>query len=99
MTKQEHILNHLSEECVEISHRVSKALRFGLEEKQKGQELTNAERIEEEIADLFGIINILEDEKILKRLQDYTWLKTRLDAKKEKVLRYLEYSKSLGTLQ
>ena len=59
MTREEHLLTILAEECSEVAHRVSKALRFGVEEVQPGQSLTNAERIKVEFVDLLGAWEML----------------------------------------
>lgn len=47
MKRHEHLLSILAEECCEVGQRVSKALRFGLDEVQPGQDLSNAERIKQ----------------------------------------------------
>ena len=59
------ILNIIIEECAEIQHRACKALRFGLNEVQPGQDLNNAERLADEIGDLRGILNIAQSEGIV----------------------------------
>lgn len=62
MTRQELLLTQLAEECAEVAQRVSKALRFGLEEIQPGQSLNNAERIVEELIDLQAVWRMLQNE-------------------------------------
>jgi hypothetical protein len=61
MERTQYLLICLSEECAEVSQRASKALRFGLQEVQSGQEQTNAERIAQEFQDLLAIIEMLEE--------------------------------------
>jgi NTP pyrophosphatase (non-canonical NTP hydrolase) len=95
MTRKEHLLIILSEECNEIAQRISKALRFGLSEIQPGQKLTNEERIRLEFADLLAVVEMLQyDEGVLDKLV----LRSEMDSKKEKVNRFLEYSRECGTL-
>lgn len=52
MTPQENLLINAQEECNEVAQRISKAIRFGLEERQPGQDKTNRERIVEEFSQL-----------------------------------------------
>jgi NTP pyrophosphatase (non-canonical NTP hydrolase) len=94
MNRQEHLLTILGEECAEVAQRASKALRFGLGEVQPGQELTNAERIEGELTDLFSVVEMLVDEGhlVLKNRQDAA------AAKRAKVEKFLRLSEQLGTL-
>ena len=89
MTKIEHLLSTLAEECAEVGQRASKALRFGLHEVQPGQSDNNVRRIEIELADVMATAELLglvirEDEKA---------------AKKIKLAKYLDYSRDLGTLE
>jgi hypothetical protein len=65
MTREEHLLTCLAEECCEVAQRVSKALRFGLSEVQAGQPLTNCERIVDELHDLWSVAVILASEGVL----------------------------------
>lgn len=98
MDKEQILLIQLTEECSEVSKRCSKALRFGLHEVQPGQSLTNKQRIEDEVIDLLALIDILQEENII----DLTILEVPYELtrdKREKVKKYLEYSKQLGVLR
>lgn len=61
MTETQYLLDVLSEECNEVAVRASKAIRFGLEEIQPGQALTNAQRLALELDDLYGAIELLNE--------------------------------------
>lgn len=97
MTRQEHLLAIASEECVEVSKEIHKALRFGLEDHYPEHPLTNRQRIVTEIRDLIAVIEILEEEGIINLDGDATW-DQGLQAKKEKIEKYLKYSQEVGTL-
>jgi hypothetical protein len=95
MTKREYLLIKLAEECNEVAQRCTKALTFGLYEVQEGQELNNQQRIEYELNDLLGMIDICKNEGILDRefeSSDAIIKKTR------KVEQFMEYSKRQGVL-
>ncbi len=94
MTRSEHLLVILAEECSEVSQRVTKALRFGVEEVQTGQDLTNAERIVEELIDLYTLVDMLAAEGVLTAEN----LPERMARKRERVEKMLAYSASLGLL-
>lgn len=91
MTTQEHLLAILAEECAEIAQRASKALRFGLDEIQPEQPLTNAERIMEEFDDLRGVVGMMQDRALLPGS-----VARRIQAKQEKVGKFLRYSAECG---
>lgn len=93
MNRQEHLLTILAEECAEVAQRATKALRFGLDEVQPGQDLTNAERIVVELTDLFAVVLMLEEEGHL--VLDGSGGE---NAKRAKVEKYLLLSEMLGTL-
>jgi NTP pyrophosphatase (non-canonical NTP hydrolase) len=96
MTREEHLLLCLAEECAEVAQRVSKALRFGLSEVQAGQPLTNAQRIREELNDLLSVETILVDEGIIPDLgPDFTAV---AKAKMAKIEKYFAISREQGTL-
>jgi len=93
MTRQDHLLIILAEECAEVAQRASKALRFGISETQPGQPFTNADRLTQEMGDLVGVYLIMVNEGIVRYLSDMGII-----YKKEKVKRFIGYSTRLGTL-
>lgn len=95
MNRTEHLLSILAEECAEVAQRATKAQRFGLSEIQPGQELTNAERIMQEVHDLYGIVEMLQYEGGLPGEYD----NAAVMAKIAKVEHYLKFSAECGTLQ
>lgn len=94
MNRTEHLLSCLAEECAEVAQRVSKALRFGLDEVQPGQPHTNAQRIGQEFHDLLAVVEMLEEEGSLDRPTDTH----AIERKKAKVLAFMEYAEQCGTL-
>jgi hypothetical protein len=99
MDRAEHILTVVAEEANEIAHRVSKAKRFGLQEVQPGQGMTNAARVHQELGDLVGIYMVAVREGLLP---PFDWTLGNIgrlaDEKGAKVERFLEISKREGTL-
>lgn len=93
MNRREHLLVILMEECNEVAHRASKALRFGLEEIQPGDEKTNAQRISDELNDLVGVAVMLRNEGTIDSVDP-----TAIAFKTAKVEKFLAYSKECGTL-
>lgn len=86
-----YLLVKLAEECMEVGKRATKALTFGLDEIQKGQELNNSERISQESDDLIGVFEMLQDRGILRKIDH-----AEVQKKKHKILEFFDYSKSLG---
>lgn len=95
MTRTEHLLAKVAEECAEIAQRATKAMRFGLSEVQPGQPKTNAERLVDELLDLYAVVEMLETEDLIP-VPD---LATTLDERIARVEKYLAYSRSLGALR
>lgn len=95
MNRTEHLLSCLSEECAEVSQRVSKALRFGLAEVQPGQDLTNAQRILVELIDLMAVVEMLADENVIVVGTSTAPAKA---AKKAKVEKFMIYAAQCGAL-
>ena len=96
MNRDQHLLICLMEECDEVGQRVSKALRFGLSEVQPGQNLTNAERIVEELGDLLSVAAILRAKGLIP--QFYT-TPTQVMEKQAKIEKFMAISIREGTLQ
>lgn len=95
MNRKEHLITILGEECVETSQRASKALRFGTDEVQPGQDKTNVERVVHEFNDIVAMMEMLQKEGIVSEIFD----RTAIANKKEQVEKFLKYSSDLGTLQ
>lgn len=96
MNKTEHLLTCLAEEGVEIALELSKqsckSLRFGLHDvnvlEPKGP--TNQERLIDELNDLHGVIELLIEVGALPA----DWHdRKKVDAKKEKVCKFMDYAK------
>lgn len=94
MNRNEHLLACLSEECGEIQQAVGKALRFGLDDGHPEKFTTNAQDIAKECQEVIAIIEMLESNGIIER----TKTRKAIDEKKVKVLRYMAYAESRGTL-
>jgi hypothetical protein len=96
MTRIEHLLFCLSEECDEVGQRASKAARFGLHEIQPGQDLDNTQRLMGEFCDLIGVMEMLFEAGLVNLSEEEA--ESRIQAKKAKVEEYLIYSAKCGTL-
>lgn len=94
MNRTEYLLVCLSEECAEIQQAVDKALRFGLDVGFPGGKTTNAEDIAQEWVDAIGVMEMLEDDKIIKNIVT----QENINKKKNKVNSYMKHSRKLGTL-
>lgn len=94
MNQLEYVLCVVAEECDEVGQRCMKALRFGIDETQPGQPLTNEDRIWQEVSDLQGALEMLIE---LRGGGNIT--REAVDAKKAKVRRFMRYSEELGCLQ
>jgi hypothetical protein len=88
----------LMEECDEVSHRTSKALRFGFGETQPEHGGNNYVRLIEEYYDLQAVMELLQDELGIAPQSNST-IEVRKAQKKSKVAKYMVYSVACGTLQ
>jgi len=105
MNMEQYILVSIMEECDEISQRCAKALRFGTDEVQSGQAFNNIQRIGLEFNDLMGAVTSwneyqrgmhegnLGEERCIKNV------KHLIDAKTEKMVKWMKYAVDAGTLQ
>ena len=92
MNRLEHLLVIFSEECSEVAQETSKALRFGINE-QRDLPTSNRERIAYEFSQLMAMKAMLEAEGIHIPISLDV-----MNAKQEKVEKYLLYSEECGTL-
>lgn len=97
MKYEEHLMTIAAEEAMEVGHRVTKAMRFGVSEVQAGQSLTNGERIIEELHDLYAMIDWLVEEGLLPDVPLVPDNRV-MGAKRAKVEKYLGISRDQGTL-
>jgi len=94
MTRNEHLIKILEEECCETAIRASKALRFGINEIQIDQDLTNAERIVYEFNDILAMMELLYDAGLIPQIMD----REAIEKKKLKIEKFFIISREQGTL-
>lgn len=87
MNRIEHLLVCLNEECLEVAHRVDKALRFGTLEVQPGQVFTNGDRIVDEFLQALAVMEMLSGAGELNFQPNSPFSLSVIDAKKRKVER------------
>lgn len=96
MNLQQTLLHQIEEECLEIAHACSKAIRFGLNDHWKDKPTDNQQDIANEFNDLFGAIEALAEFEGTDFRNTYN--RTKIDAKKAKIRAMMEYSISRGQL-
>ena len=64
--QERELLEVLAEECAEVIQRVTKALRFGIEEVQPGQPDSNSRRIGLELGDVMETVDKLRSARVLE---------------------------------
>lgn len=95
MTREEHLLLCLAEECAEVAQRISKQLRFGSEEQQEGQALNNIQRTTEELYDLTAVATICEREGLVLGVLPN---EAAIQRKLAKIEEFFAISREQGTL-
>lgn len=98
MNVGEHLLTVLSEECGEVAHDVSKALRFGLDDVNclTPGGPTNRERICRELNQLFAAIELCQESGLLPPV---ILDREIIESKKSAVAKYMVYAQEKGALQ
>ena len=94
MNRQEHLLAILKEECAELIQAASKTSRFSINSNYDNG-VNNAEQMQKEFNDVLAMAEMVNDSygEILFST-DFEMIK----AKKQRVEKYLLYSKECGTL-
>ncbi len=103
MNRTEHLLTIIAEEGAEVTQRATKANRFGLSQiqidskepspnSQNPEERSNEERLFDEVCDLLAVCRMVGLEF------DGDEAYARMRAKTDKVERYLDFCRKLGTL-
>ena len=98
MTLRQFYLLKLAEECNEVAQRCSKQMQFGRDEIEPGQNLTNEERLRNEINDLMAVIDMLEGINEISPLP-VEQIEELAEVKREKIAKYLKYSQELGQVE
>jgi len=95
LNKNQHLLQILAEECAEVIKEVSKSLRFGTDNERPNTGESNAKLISKEFIEAIAVRNMLVEAGVLVIPLDAYEIG---EAKKVKVLKYLEYSRVAGML-
>jgi hypothetical protein len=97
MKTTEHLLTCLIEECAEVQKHATKALRFGLEDRDPTipNSQTESELIEYELDDLRAVVEMLTAAGVIHGWPSWR----RVDAKKEKIREFMEYAQQTGALE
>lgn len=80
------LLTVLMEECAEVQQRASKLIRFGRDEVQPGQALTNKTRLSHELGDLTAVVRMAEEVGLV----DPTTIDAQVVIKKEKLAWFMQ---------
>lgn len=88
MNREETLLCIIGEECSEVHQICSKAMRFGLDSNYTGE--TNYNLLIQEFNDLVASMELLLNKDITEVIDS-----NLMTAKKEKVNKFIEYSKKL----
>ncbi len=90
----DYYLTKLAEEASEVAQIALKTQQFTMDEIRPGQELTNKQRCHAELNDLLAMVEVLNEDYGFEFVPN----KEAMAKKKEKVLKYLQYSVDLGTV-
>lgn len=100
MTKKEHLLTVVMEECAEIQQAVSKALRFGMDGTNPcaGTGATNEENVLTEYYQLQAVFSLLFENHVLRE-PDVARQKAIINAKVAKLKKYMGVSQKRGYMK
>ena len=96
MNVTEHLYTCLAEEGSEIAKDCAKANRFGPNDREFPDGPTNREKLVDELNDLIGVTKLLVEMGELP--VDWESVEKQA-AKKSKVMKFMNYAASVGTLQ
>ena len=102
MVPLEYLLTCLSEEAGEVTQAVSKTIRFGLDSKHpsRGGD-SNELALFKELMDMNAVFEILVEQGLISpsSLMSEAEAHTHMEAKKAKVMNYMQQAAELGMLQ
>jgi len=83
-SQEREVMNILSEECAEVIQAISKCHRFGIDNYKPGKPKTNREHLEEELGDLYAMIEILQEMDVVS----WNNIELAAEAKREKLKKW-----------
>jgi len=92
MKTEEYLWTVVAEECAEVTQRITKILRFGIDEIGPKNIVNNKEMFEQEFNDLLAVVEMIYGGIIPTN-------SALQEQKKQKVKKYMEYSRELGLLE
>ena len=95
LSKEEHLLMKLSEECIELSKELHKAALYGMEDMNPTTGIKNIVTIKQEFIDMMALVEELREEGIINLTADSNGIGT----KQEKLHFWMEYARSKGKLE
>lgn len=95
MNYKEYLLTLLAEECAEVQKLCTKAQRFGLEDTEPNDHITNAENMVHELGDVTAIVEMMVEEGMISAPAPS---REKIEAKKTRTKQWMNYSRERGTL-
>lgn len=95
MTRLQHLLVCLTEECAEVAQAATKALRFGLDDINPHLNITAESQLTLELIDLKTVVEMLIQEGVSLQHEDEFNL---MNLKEAKVEKFLKFSHERGQL-
>jgi hypothetical protein len=88
-----YLLLCLEEEAIEIAHAISKVIRFTPHDSHTIGGPTNIMKLQHEFNDMLAIVEMLEE-------HGFSFVRNQkaIDAKKQRTLDYMDYSRKLGVV-
>ena len=100
LTRYQYLLTKLAEEASEVAQIALKTQQFGADETCPGMNLTNTQRVHEELIDLLAIVGMLNKEFNFEfNLTIEDSLLDSIIAKQEKVNKYYRYSQDCNMVE
>lgn len=95
MNRLEYLKTRFAEEALETAHAMQKVLAFGETDCRPGTDVPNCYEVHKEFQELIAVKEMLEDEGVKLSFSDSEEIRT---AKKERVEKFLGYSRNRGRL-
>lgn len=92
MNNKQHLFLLLAEECSEVAQAASKCVRFTPEHTYSGYDKSNLERLRVELKDIISVLFLLQEELGIR------FDLTHDDEKVATILKYMQISQEMGTL-